>query len=332
MKNFLLTAGAFIATACGCFVPNVNATDSKNGKYILGEDGTTIYYVLEDFEGTAHEVAGKGLNGTDCDTKCEVLEHNDSKQAFTISMAPDGDVFLSGGSLYMYVKVTLPEGKTLADFKSLQVDFTAHRQQDAKNQWCNNKGWHKILILPADEDPTSTLDKTKNFQQLYKTALVDGNGKINVGDYKCHVISTAEEWYDTTNSANKWKESPSLLSDISDTGYNCAKTDASQWSGTFWVIYVVQQQKAGFYLDNLRLVPNYPVELEEITTGVKTVETDAQVKAYGVKGGVIVEGNVVAGVYNLSGACVAQGNGMIELPAGVYVVNAEGKATKVLVK
>lgn len=71
------------------------------------------------------------------------------------------------------------------------------------------------------------------------------------------------------------------------------------------------------------------------TVSVSDVEAEAVAKVYGAEGAVVVDGEfAVANVFNMAGQKVAQASasGSISLPAGIYVVNVDGKATKVVVK
>ena len=70
-------------------------------------------------------------------------------------------------------------------------------------------------------------------------------------------------------------------------------------------------------------------------TGVEAVEGAKAANVYALPGAIAVSGEYeVANVFDLAGRKVAsaKGESVINLPAGVYVVNVDGKATKVLVK
>ena len=60
-----------------------------------------------------------------------------------------------------------------------------------------------------------------------------------------------------------------------------------------------------------------------------TIDGDVEVS---VEGGVLHCGGVDTEVYTLSGAPVYSGCGDVELAAGAYIVVAQGRATKVVVK
>ena len=68
----------------------------------------------------------------------------------------------------------------------------------------------------------------------------------------------------------------------------------------------------------------------KVDTGVDTVvDAEDTVKVYGGNGQIVIEGEYNnATVYTVSG----QAMGSLEVPAGIYIVNVDGKATKVAVK
>ena len=68
----------------------------------------------------------------------------------------------------------------------------------------------------------------------------------------------------------------------------------------------------------------------KVNTGVDTViEAEDTVKVYGGNGQIVIEGEYNnAAVYSVSG----QAMGTLEVPAGIYIVNVDGKTTKVAVK
>lgn len=71
---------------------------------------------------------------------------------------------------------------------------------------------------------------------------------------------------------------------------------------------------------------------DDETTGVENLDIEQTVEA--VEGGILIKGNVTANVYNASGMLVAvqNGTGMLQLPAGTYVVCVGENNTKVVVK
>ena len=68
------------------------------------------------------------------------------------------------------------------------------------------------------------------------------------------------------------------------------------------------------------------------TTGIENLDIDNAIEA--VKGGILFNGNVTAIVYNASGMLVAMQNGagLVQLPAGTYVVSVGEQSKKVVVK
>ena len=70
----------------------------------------------------------------------------------------------------------------------------------------------------------------------------------------------------------------------------------------------------------------------EETTGVENLDIEQGVET--VEGGILFKGNAIANVYNASGMLVAvqNGAGMVQLPAGTYVVCVGENNTKVVVK
>ena len=68
------------------------------------------------------------------------------------------------------------------------------------------------------------------------------------------------------------------------------------------------------------------------TTGIENIDIDNAIEA--VEGGILFNGNVTAIVYNASGMLVAMQNGagLVQLPAGTYVVSVGEQSKKVVVK
>ena len=68
------------------------------------------------------------------------------------------------------------------------------------------------------------------------------------------------------------------------------------------------------------------------TTGIENLDIDNAIEA--VEGGILFNGNVTAIVYNASGMLVAMQNGagLVQLPAGTYVVSVGEQSKKVVVK
>ncbi|MDE6703586.1 MAG: hypothetical protein K2K00_07910 [Muribaculaceae bacterium] len=69
------------------------------------------------------------------------------------------------------------------------------------------------------------------------------------------------------------------------------------------------------------------------STGIEEIVADKEeAKIFGGIGVVVTQSEGPAQVYTLAGQLVAQGKGTIAVPAGVYVVKADNKAAKVIVK
>ena len=69
------------------------------------------------------------------------------------------------------------------------------------------------------------------------------------------------------------------------------------------------------------------------STGIEDiVASKDEAKIFGGEGVVVTQSEGPAQVYTLAGQLVAQGKGTIAVPAGVYVVKADNKAAKVIVK
>ena len=106
--------------------------------------------------------------------------------------------------------------------------------------------------------------------------------------------------------------------------------DPAEYTGSFYFGYVVQAGENGFYLDNIRLTGAGEGSI------VNNIAADKADKVYGTKGGIRVLANGEATVYNLNGMKVAEsginGNSLLEVAPGYYVVTVNGKAHKVLVK
>ena len=69
------------------------------------------------------------------------------------------------------------------------------------------------------------------------------------------------------------------------------------------------------------------------SAGVEDIVADInEAKIFGGEGRIIVESESVAQVYSVAGQLIAEGNGSIAVPAGVYIVKADNKAAKIVVK
>ena len=69
------------------------------------------------------------------------------------------------------------------------------------------------------------------------------------------------------------------------------------------------------------------------STGIEEIVADKdEAKIFGGVGVVVTQSEAPAQVYTLAGQLVAQGKGTIAVPAGVYVVKADNKAAKVIVR
>lgn len=69
------------------------------------------------------------------------------------------------------------------------------------------------------------------------------------------------------------------------------------------------------------------------TAGINDIIADKDdAKIYGAIGAVIVDGAEHAQVFTIAGQLVAEGKGSIAVPAGVYIVKADNKAAKIIVR
>lgn len=295
MKKFLLFASATVMAFSAM-------AQSNNGQVVNGE------LILEDFEGAEPEMKAVAL-GTEtayreqdihtCDKG--IKENKGSKMAYGLSayfhrLAADPAAEGPWGSDYvtLAVKVTLPEGKSLGDYTDLKFDFANY---DPATTSANQ--FHKMYVFADDIDV-----RAEAYKVDYGTDETLSNGEIRT------MVSNMEEQSDIT-------------------GYNCIIYDPYEWKGTFFVAYSVQHNLSGFYIDNIRLAGAGEA-------GVENVAAAKELKVYGTVGGIRVAGDAEVAVYTLAGAQVVAktvvGNELVAVPAGAYVVVANGNATKVLVK
>ncbi|MDE7458690.1 MAG: hypothetical protein K2M77_07450 [Muribaculaceae bacterium] len=87
-----------------------------------------------------------------------------------------------------------------------------------------------------------------------------------------------------------------------------------------------------YFYDPAKSMQVWTLDLTD-AAGINDIVADKDAaKIFGGVGAVIVDGAANAQVYTIDGALVAQGNGSIAVPAGVYVVKAGTTAAKVIVK
>lgn len=295
MKKFLLFASATVLafSAMG---------QSKNGQVVNGE------LILEDFEGAEPEMMvvpitlQKEYRDQDihlCDKG--VKEYKGSKMAYGLSAYfhrlaadPMAEGPWSSDAATLFVKVTLPEGKSLGDYTDLKMDFANY---DPATTSANQ--YHKMYVTAGDPDV-----RAEAFKKDFTEHETISNGEIVT------MVSNMEEQSDLT-------------------GYNCIMYDPYAWKGSFFVAYSVQHNACGYYIDNIRLAGAGEA-------GVENVAAAKVLKVYGTVGGIRVAGDAEVAVYTLAGAQVVAktvvGNELVAVPAGAYVVVANGAATKVLVK
>lgn len=295
MKKILLLASAAVMAL------SVMA-ESNNGKVINGE------LILEDFEGDEPAMMAVPLT---CQAEyryqdihtCDkgVKEYKGSKMGYglgayfhRLASDPAAEGPWSSDAVTLFVKVTLPEGKTLGDYTDLKIDFANY---DPATTSANQ--FHKMYISHEDPDVRA---------EAYKVDYTE-DADISNGDVRT-MVSNMEEQCDIT-------------------GYNCILYDPYEWEGSFYVAYSVQHNLSGYYIDNIRLAGAGEGGVEGVaaesqikvygTIGGIRVAGDADVDVYTLSG-VKVAAEKVAG------------NKLVVVPAGAYVAVANGNAHKVLVK
>lgn len=301
MKKCLLIAMAGVM-ALGA------SAQSKNGTVTNGE------LMVEDFEGTAPEIftympqtaaadrwqeIHKGDAGVkDKDGSKMVWGLNAWEHRKAAGIDVEGKSW-SSDAVCVILKVTLPEGKSLADYDGVTVDFYNY---DPAITTANQ--FHKIFWWKEKQD-----NWDDNRAEGYKEDFTEDE---TISDGLKHEIhSVMDDWADGK-------------------GWGCIMFDPAEYTGSFYFGYIVQANEDGFYLDNIRLTG---AKGESIVNNIAADKAD---KVYGTKGGIRVLANGEATVYNLNGMKVAEssinGNSLLEVASGYYVVTVNGIAHKVLVK
>ncbi len=135
-------------------------------------------------------------------------------------------------------------------------------------------------------------------------------------------FSIAKEIRLLDTPASEWTEQTLDLSDYKDSKYIQIAFDIASPLGA-------NGEKWNIALDNIRI--------QEEESGIKSKYADAA-RIIVTPGGIIVcgEGNMALSIYSMDGKCVhagmAHSSAFIPLERGIYVVNAGGKAEKVLIK
>lgn len=69
------------------------------------------------------------------------------------------------------------------------------------------------------------------------------------------------------------------------------------------------------------------------SAGINDIVADeTEAKIFGGEGRIIVHCEGSAQVFSVAGQLIAEGNGSIEVPAGIYIVKADNKAAKIVVR
>lgn len=301
MKKYLLIAMAGVM-AFGA------SAQSKNGTVTNGE------LMVEDFEGTAPEVTDY-MYGTKPEDRGQEIHKGDvgikdkdgSKMTWGLNAwehrkaagLDEEGKFWSTDAVGVVVKVTLPEGKSLADYDGVSVDFYNYDPSlTSANQF------HKMYWWKDRQDNWDN-ERAEGYKE-------DFTEDETISDGQKHVIhSVMDDWADAK-------------------GWGCIMFDPAAYTGSFYFGYTVQVGNNGFYLDNIRLTGASEGSI------VNNIVADKADKAYGTKGGIRVLANGDATVYNLNGMKVTEsfvnGNCLLDVAPGYYVVTVNGKAHKVLVK
>ena len=299
MKKFLLFASAAVLALSA-------AAESNNGKVVNGE------LILEDFEGEAPQLYSRGVSvkdefqlqdihlcdngikefkGTNCAWVLNAYRHRLASDP--AAQGPWGD-----DAPLLFVKVSIPAGKTLADFTGITVDFANYDGETSANNY------HKIFIT---KDPSAAGSRAEAYKYEWTNDETISDGEFHT------IHSVWDEDYE------------------GNMGWGCIPFFYDEWTSEepFYVGYAVQHNLGGFYIDNIRLTGDN-------LGGVAAVTTDNDVAVYPVANGVRVLGTTPVNVYSIDGKLIVseniEGEGFIDLTSGCYIVRANGKATKVLVK
>ena len=312
-----------LCTLCALTAGFTATAQSQNGTMVNGE------YMLEDFEAREVGESPAGLtslapNVTPSDrwqdihtTEWGIANHKDSKMAWALNAYDhrlNKDASAEGpwsnDFAALFVTVQLPEGKTLADCSELKVDFYNYEQGKT-----SNANWHKIW-LNKDQDLTSLTGKAFEVCEIMKVNYEDDQN-IDNGDLRTITLNLDNVDRNTAGWSNP-------------TNFKTVKFDPAAYSGKFNIGYMSQKDRNGFYIDNIRVVPK-----NDFPTIVNSVRTEANQHVYGTRGGVRIVANGDAEIYTLDGVRVKafhiEGNELINIPAGPYIVRINGKACKVLV-
>lgn len=298
MKNFTILAIAASLTVGA-------SAQSRNGSIIDGE------LILQDFEGENVELMVVPLNTKAADReqdlhKCDggIKEYKGSKMGYAFSAYfhrlatdPDAQGPWSSDIATIFVKVTLPEGQTLADFTGFKIDYANYDPEKS-----TVTGSHVLYVMKEDPDD--------NFRVIAQDP--ETRGKI--------------EGIDSGNLFTK----EFTMADINTMQmFSQKKFHADEWSGSFWIGYCTEKKNNGFYIDNIRLTG-----AKESALG--NVSSENALSVSGTIGGIRLAGNGVASVYTLTGMEVANlsvaDEARVSLTPGMYVVRVNGSSTKVIVR
>lgn len=326
MKKLILCTLCAVTAALGA------QAQSQNGTMVNGE------YMLEDFEGREVGESPEGLvaltpnveywNRSQPAHTCDwgIAEHNDSKMAWALNAYDhrlDNDVqfdgkIWSGDFALLFVTVQLPAGKSLADCSAIKLDLYNYNPDKT-----TDASWHKMW-LNSDENLNEIVGKQFRVAEVMKEDLTN-DAAINNGDVRTMtanldkiIADNYKGWDpDENNNHNTFK----ILS-----------YDPASYTGKFNIGYVTQAPRNGFFVDNLRVVPKNG---DDFTTLVNNVRTESNQHIYGTRGGVRIVANGDAEIYTLDGVRVKalhiEGNELINMSAGPYIVRVGGTSCKVLV-
>lgn len=301
MKRILLfTAIASLALTA--------SAQSQNGTVTNGE------LMLEDFEGTAPTLKTYMYATAAADRWQEIhkgdvgiKEKDGSKMVWGLNawehrkaagLDEEGKSW-SSDAVGVVVNVTLPEGKSLADYDGVTLDFYNY---DPAMTTANQ--FHKIFWW-KDEQENWDEGRAEGYKEDFTEDETISDG------LKHEIHSVMDDWADAK-------------------GWGCVLFDPAEYTGSFWFGYTVQIGENGFYLDNIRLTGATGESI------VNNITAEKGAKVYGTKGGIRVLANGEAVVYNLNGMKVADsfvdGNSLLKMAPGYYVVTINGKAHRVLVK
>lgn len=91
-------------------------------------------------------------------------------------------------------------------------------------------------------------------------------------------------------------------------------------------VYIYQYFPSGY-------IAKYELDLTEYTTSIIPIELDKKENLiYGIDGAVVIEGEGTAKVYTINGSLTAEGESIISVAPGIYIVKVGTTTTKVIVK